>query len=123
VIVEQVSDTEVRIRKAALIPEEEVRFAEEMRTPLSDRDHDQFLDMLDNPPEPTDALRRAFAQSWQARGKVNDRTTVRPGLRLRSVIKFPKGADFQVFPFRERPDLVKCGGEESASSCLEKGWQ
>jgi uncharacterized protein (DUF1778 family) len=62
VIVEQVSDTEVRIRKAVVIPEDEVRFAEEMRTPLSDRDRDIFLDMLDNPPEPTEALRRAFAK-------------------------------------------------------------
>ncbi len=62
VIVEQVSDTEVRIRKALVIPEDEVRFAEEMRTPLSDRDRDIFLDMLDNPPEPNEALRRAFAK-------------------------------------------------------------
>jgi hypothetical protein len=62
VIVEQVSDTEIRIRKAVVIPEDEIRFAEEMRTPLSDRDRDIFLDMLDNPPEPTEALRRAFAK-------------------------------------------------------------
>lgn len=26
---------------------------------LSDRDRDRFLELLDNPPEPTDALRRA----------------------------------------------------------------
>ena len=62
VIVEQVSDTELRIRKARVIPEDELRFAEETRTPLSDRDRDLFLDLLDNPPEPTEALRRAFAK-------------------------------------------------------------
>ncbi|MGP0064001.1 MAG: DUF1778 domain-containing protein [Isosphaeraceae bacterium] len=62
VIVEQVSETEVRIRKAVVIPEDEVRFVEEMRTPLSDRDRDIFLEMLDNPPEPTEALRRAIAK-------------------------------------------------------------
>lgn len=62
VIVEPISDTEVRIRKARVIPEEEVRFAEETRTPPSDRDRDLFLEMLENPPEPTEALRRAFAK-------------------------------------------------------------
>ena len=62
VIVEQVSDTEVRIRKALVIPEDEVRFAEEMRTPLSVRDYDQLVELISNPPEPTEALRRAFAK-------------------------------------------------------------
>lgn len=38
---------------------EEPRFDEESRTPLTDRDRDRFLDMLDNPPEPNDALRNA----------------------------------------------------------------
>jgi Protein of unknown function (DUF1778) len=62
VIVDQVSDTEVRIRKARVIPEEEVRFAEEMRTPLTPRDYDLLVDLIDNPPEPTEALRRAVAK-------------------------------------------------------------
>ena len=50
VIVEQVSDTELRIRKAQVIPEDEVRFLEETIPPLSDRDRDAFLALLDNPP-------------------------------------------------------------------------
>ena len=62
VIVEQVSDTEVRIRKAVVIPEDEMLFAEEMRTPLTARDYDQLVDLINNPPEPTEALRRAFAK-------------------------------------------------------------
>jgi hypothetical protein len=63
VIVEQVSDTEVRIRKAQVVPEDEVRFYEEQpRTPLSDRDRDIFLALLDNPPPPNEALRRAAAK-------------------------------------------------------------
>jgi hypothetical protein len=62
VIVEQVSDTEVRIRKAVVIPEDEVRFAEEMRTPLSVRDYDQLVELINNPPDPPEALRRAFAK-------------------------------------------------------------
>jgi hypothetical protein len=62
VIVEQVSDTEVRIRKAVVIPEDEIRFAEEMRTPLSPRDYDQLVELINNPPEPNETLRRAFAK-------------------------------------------------------------
>jgi len=59
VIIEQVSDTEVRIRKAVVIPEDEIRFYEETASPLSDRDRDRFLDLLDNPPEANAALKRA----------------------------------------------------------------
>ena len=63
VIVEQVSDTEVRIRKAVVIPEDEMRFYEESASPLSDRDRDRFLRLLDSPPEPNDALKRAAARA------------------------------------------------------------
>jgi hypothetical protein len=59
VIIEQISDTEIRIRKAQVIPEDEVRFAEESRHPLSDRDRDLFLALLDNPPPPSESLKKA----------------------------------------------------------------
>lgn len=59
VIIDQVSETEVRIRKAIVIPEDEVRFYEETVPPLSDRDRDRFLEILDNPPEANEALKRA----------------------------------------------------------------
>jgi hypothetical protein len=59
VILEQVSDTEIRIRKAVVIPEDEVRFREESAPPLTDRDRDRFLNLLDNPPPPNPALKRA----------------------------------------------------------------
>jgi hypothetical protein len=59
VIIDQVSDTEVRIRKAVVIPEDEVRFYEETAAPLSDRDRDRFLNLLDNPPKANAALKRA----------------------------------------------------------------
>jgi hypothetical protein len=68
VIIEQVSDTEVRIRKARVIPEDEIRFEEEMRSPLSDRDRDTFLAMLENPPEPNKALRGILAKRSRRRG-------------------------------------------------------
>src|SRR5437868_11376638 len=58
VLVEQVSDTELRIRKARVIPEDDLPFVEEAMAPLSDRDRDVFLTLLDNPPAPNEALRR-----------------------------------------------------------------
>ncbi len=58
VLVDQVSDTELRIRKARIVPEDEFPFLEEAVTPLSDSDRDVFLSLLENPPPPNDALRR-----------------------------------------------------------------
>jgi hypothetical protein len=60
VIIEQLSDTELRIRKAQVIPEDQIRFVEENRQPLSDRDRDLFLSLLDHPPKPAPALRKLF---------------------------------------------------------------
>jgi Protein of unknown function (DUF1778) len=68
VIIEQVSDTEVRIRKALVIPEDEVRFYEETAAPLSDRDRDRFLDLLDKPPKANDALKRAAKKHVKPHG-------------------------------------------------------
>jgi hypothetical protein len=68
VIIEQISDTELRIRKAQVVPEEEYRFPEEAVTPLSDRDRDRFLEMLDNPPAAKEAFRRAAAKYRKRHG-------------------------------------------------------
>jgi hypothetical protein len=62
VIIEQVSDTELRIRKAQVIPEDELHFREESTTPLSDRDRDLFLSLLNNPPPANEALKKAAAR-------------------------------------------------------------
>jgi len=68
VIIDQISDTEVRIRKARVIPEEEVRFLEESRPPLSDRDREVFLKLLDKPPRASKALRGLFRKSKRRHG-------------------------------------------------------
>jgi hypothetical protein len=60
VVIEEVSDTEIRIRKAVVVPEDEVRFMEEYSAPLSNRDRDIFLKLLDDPPPLNDALRKAM---------------------------------------------------------------
>ncbi len=68
VIIEQLSETELRIRKAVILPEDEIRFAEETATPLSNRDRDRFLELLDKPPKANPALRRAAARNPKRHG-------------------------------------------------------
>lgn len=60
VLVEQVSDTEFRVRLAKTIPVDEIPFMEESLTPLSDRDRDLFLSLLDNPPPLNEAMLKAM---------------------------------------------------------------
>lgn len=66
VIIEQVSETELRIRKAGVIAKDELPFAEESAAPLTDRDRDHFFSLIANPPAPTSALKKA-ASRHQAR--------------------------------------------------------
>jgi hypothetical protein len=68
IIIDQISDTELRIRKARVIPEDDLRFAEEIVTPLSDHDRDLFLSLLENPPPPNEALKKAVAKVRKTHG-------------------------------------------------------
>jgi Protein of unknown function (DUF1778) len=68
VIIDHLSDTELRIRKAVVIPQDEVRFDEETTMPLSDRDRDRFIKLLDDPPKANAALRRAAARNPRRHG-------------------------------------------------------
>jgi hypothetical protein len=60
VVVEQVSETEVRIRLAKVIAVDDIRFVEESLTPVSDRDRKQFLSLLDNPRQPNGTRHRTI---------------------------------------------------------------
>jgi len=71
VIIEQVSDTEVRIRKAIINPRDEFSGEEEPTSPLSDRDRDRFLEMLDNPPMANTALKKAV-RMLKRHGRLED---------------------------------------------------
>jgi hypothetical protein len=62
VLIEQISDTELRIRKVQSIPEDDIRFVEESPITLSDRDRDLFLSLLDNSPPATPALKKAASK-------------------------------------------------------------
>jgi hypothetical protein len=68
VIIEQVSDTELRVRRAKVIAEDELPFAEEASSPLSDRDRDHFLALIEKPSAPTPALKQAASRPQVRRG-------------------------------------------------------
>ena len=68
VIIEQVSETELRVRRAIVVAEDDLPFVEESAKALSDRDRDLFLNLLANPPAPTAALKAAAARSKPRRG-------------------------------------------------------
>jgi hypothetical protein len=72
VIIEQISDTELRIRKARVIPEDELSFPEEAVGPLSDRDRDLFLSLLENPPQANATFKRAARRHRKRHGRVAD---------------------------------------------------
>jgi hypothetical protein len=68
VIIEQVGENELRIRKARVVPEDEVRFAEEAPIVLSDEERERFLRALEQPPKPNAALRRLMKGEAGKRG-------------------------------------------------------
>jgi hypothetical protein len=68
VLVEEVSETELRIRKAVILPEDEVPFPEEKRPPLSDEDRDFLLALLAAPPKPNAALKKAAKEYRRSHG-------------------------------------------------------
>lgn len=68
VIIEQVSETELRIRRAKVIAEDDLAFAEESAAPLSDRDRERFLALIAKPPAPTPALKKAASRHKARRG-------------------------------------------------------
>lgn len=69
VIVEHISDTEIHVKRARVVAEDELRFCEESATPLSDRDRDLFLKMLAAPAAPTAALEKAVERQVRRNSK------------------------------------------------------
>ena len=72
VMIERVGENEIRIRKAVVVPVDEFPFIENQLKPLSDRDRDLFLSLLDNPPEPKPALVKAMKRYKERRGEATD---------------------------------------------------
>jgi hypothetical protein len=62
VVFEMINDTEILIRKAVVVPEASLPTIEDTLKPLSNEDRDFFLNLIDNPPEPNEALRKAAAR-------------------------------------------------------------
>ena len=68
VTIELVGVGEIRIRKAVVVPEADLPLLEDGLKPLSKRDRDLFLGLLDNPPEPTPAFRAAATKYKKRHG-------------------------------------------------------
>lgn len=68
VTIQVVSPTEIRIQKAVVIPEASLPLLEDSLKPLSNRDRDFFLNLLDNPPEPTPSFLAAAARYKKRHG-------------------------------------------------------
>jgi hypothetical protein len=68
VIVERIGENEIRIRKAVVVPVDEFPLIEDQLKPLSDRDRDLFLSLLDNPPEPTPSFLKAAKEYRKRHG-------------------------------------------------------
>jgi uncharacterized protein (DUF1778 family) len=68
VIIERVSETELRLRKALVVPQDELRYREETPLVLSDRDRDRFLEALEKPRKPGVALLRAATRHIKKHG-------------------------------------------------------
>jgi hypothetical protein len=62
VLIEEVSETELRVRKAVILPEDEAPFTEEHRAPLSDEDRDFVLSLLASPAKANADLKKAAKQ-------------------------------------------------------------
>ncbi len=70
VLIEQVSETELRIRKAQVVPEDEVRFVEETQRRLSVGETKRLLELLENPPPPNAYLKKAMRDYKKVRASV-----------------------------------------------------
>jgi hypothetical protein len=68
VLIEEVSETELRIRKAVILPEDEMPFTEEQRAPLSDEDRDLLLSVLAAPPKANVNLKKAAREQRRRHG-------------------------------------------------------
>jgi DNA-binding transcriptional regulator/RsmH inhibitor MraZ len=63
VLIEEVSDTELRVRKAKIVPEDEVVFMEAKASKL-------IYELLSNPPKPSPRLRRLMQSKKLKNGKL-----------------------------------------------------
>lgn len=72
VIIEQVSETALRVPRARVIAEGELALAEDSAAPISDRD--RFLSLIANPPAPTPSLKRAASRHEARRSRLDFRT-------------------------------------------------
>lgn len=68
VIIEQVSEGEIRVRRVESVPDPEIQILEEVPQPLSDRSRDHFLQVLAQSFAPSTALTVAAERHMSRRG-------------------------------------------------------
>jgi uncharacterized protein (DUF1778 family) len=68
VLIEEVSETELRIRKAVILPEDKMPFTEVQRPALSDEDRDFLLALLSAPPKANATLKKAAKEYRRRHG-------------------------------------------------------
>jgi hypothetical protein len=69
VIIEAVNANEYRVRKARVLPEDDFQFPEEEGPiVLTEREGEQIVAMIENPPKPNGALKRAFKRYRKSHG-------------------------------------------------------
>ncbi len=68
VILEKISDTELRIRRTDETARAVRKFPEQTGTALSDRDRDRFLELMESPPRANAALRKAMSKHRKGHG-------------------------------------------------------
>jgi hypothetical protein len=108
-----VTENEPRIRKARVIPEDEIRFSEETPIVLSDPERERFSQALDHPPKPSAALRRLMARNAKKRdGNDSMMPTLDPNVEIRWLIDEDLSVSTRVardeFP-RGHPRTPRCG--------------
>jgi uncharacterized protein (DUF1778 family) len=71
-IVERIDANEYRLKKATVVPTKALEFHEEKMFPLklSARDSRTLLDLLDNPPAPNQAARKAAKEFKKNHGRL-----------------------------------------------------
>jgi hypothetical protein len=58
-VIEQIGDSEFRVRVASTVPIHDLSFPEDRPGVLADKDVEKLVDILDNPPEPNRAAKKA----------------------------------------------------------------
>jgi hypothetical protein len=58
-VIDRIGDSEFRVRVAETVPINELSLPEDQRPELTEKDVERLIEVMDNPPEPTRAAKKA----------------------------------------------------------------